>query len=78
MSAIRLTVATNHVVVRVGSHRARRKLIALLNGKPPAYFSFKFKGEFIPVPVERAGEALAITGISRTKHQLSELIQCWS
>lgn len=73
-----LPVATNHVVVRVGSHRARRKLIMLLGGKPPAYFSFKFRGEFIPVPVERADEVLAITGITRSRYQLSELTQCWS
>lgn len=78
MSGRRLLIATDHVLVRVKSHRARRKLVTLLDGKPPTYFSFRFKGEFIPVPTERINEVLRITGISRTKHNLSELTQCWT
>lgn len=72
-----MITATTGTLVRVNSHRARRKLHTLVGEKTPAYFSFKFNGEFRLIPSSQLEEALKITGISRTRHKLNELCQCW-
>lgn len=63
------------VVVKVGSHRARRKLYAAL-GELESFFSFDREGEFYRLAEEQAPVALAITGISRSRDG-DDLLRHW-
>lgn len=56
-------------LVRVGSHRAREKLILFLGYKPQGYFKWYKRGEWREVPEDKVEELLKeeIKGISRSK-----------
>jgi hypothetical protein len=56
-------------LVKVGSHRARQKLVRLLGYLPPGYFSWQRQGEWREVPHDKLTEALAIKGISRANRK---------
>lgn len=56
------------ILVRVHSHRARRKLRAALGERlGREYFSFYRPGEFYYVNEADADEAIGITGVSRAR-----------
>jgi hypothetical protein len=67
-----------HSVVRFNSHRAYEKLSRLLAPMPlDNRWTPEYGSRFIVIPSERLDEALAITGITRTRVKIENLYHCW-
>lgn len=64
------------VLVKPNSHRARRKMFALLGYEPAAYYSWERKGNFFWIPAEAAQQVLSITGVTRSRDK-GDLKKCW-
>jgi len=72
-------VAPNHgtdVLVRVGSRRAAEQLRRILGYRPDDYHVWFTGNYYNYIPVDKASECLAITGVSRARRR-DDLIKCF-
>lgn len=66
------------VIVRVGSHRARHKLYALLGvSELQWYYNFEDGNNFAAIPTDCLAEARTITGVTLARPK-GKLFKCWS
>ena len=65
------------VLVRLGSHRARQKLEALIGYRPQNWFSFRHAGYLAEIPLVWLPQARKIKGIRLAKVKVEEWMRCW-
>lgn len=70
-------LSAGFVFVRVASHRARERMIALLGYTPAYYFSWERSGEWAAVRGEDLERAVSVVGITRASktHDLRRCIK---
>jgi hypothetical protein len=72
-----MTAPNGNVLVRYGSHRMFDKLKQLLGYQPRCWFSYRYPGNLVEVPLSRLEEALRIKGCRKARVNLKDWGECW-
>ena len=60
-------VPEGHVMVRIGSHRARKKVEYVLGYRPTSYYSMFDPRHLTAIPADKLEECRKITGVTKVR-----------